>query len=61
MQNDHNATWDECETVQELEQSLLDTIAEYNEQNDLESFDFYYKIFSELQERQEVKQIWLRD
>lgn len=48
MDNDRNATWDECETVEELVEGLKQAII--NTEDDEQIQDFYKKMLVELWE-----------
>jgi hypothetical protein len=46
MANDHNATWDECETLDEVADGLREAMKDYDETE--ETYQFYASILSSI-------------
>ena len=47
MKNDRNATWDECETLEEVREGLVEAIKGYDVEE--ETYRFYNEILNSLQ------------
>lgn len=47
MRNDKNATWNECTTIEELKEGLLESMKGYEEEE--ETYIFYKCILEKLQ------------
>ena len=46
MANDHNASWDECETLEEVAEGLRNAMEDYDETE--ETYQFYAGILSSI-------------
>ena len=46
MQNDKNATWNECQTIEELKEGLIEAMKSYSKNED--TFKFYESILKTL-------------
>lgn len=47
MANDHNASWDECETLAEVAEGLKAAMEDYDETE--ETYQFYAEILSQIE------------
>ena len=47
MANDHNASWDECETLEEVAEGLRNAMEDYDETE--ETYQFYASILSQIE------------
>lgn len=47
MWNDRNASWDECETLEEVAEGLRDAMEDYDETE--ETYQFYAEILSQIE------------
>lgn len=46
MTNDHNATWDECESIEELKEGLSEALTGYEPEE--ETYQFYKTIMEQI-------------